>query len=430
MRAAKRFACCLAMASAVLTANAWAADDNPAGERPTFFKDVLPILQQNCQICHRPGGTDMGGMIAPMSLVTYEEARPWAKSIAKETASRAMPPWHASPVHHGVFANERTLTDAEIATLVRWSETGAAMGNAADAPPPVTFPEGRGYAFGEPDLVVKMPEKYFIADDVEDLYIDFETTISEEDLPEPRWVKAHQVIAGSDAVHHVISSLGSLVPGGDARVYREGYGRLVKPGEKVRFQMHYHKEPGPGTGRYDQTEVGLKFYPAGYQPKYKFDGDPMGNFRFRIPPGDPNYKAESEFTFDRDARLVSFMPHMHLRGKAVKIMAHYPDGSEELLLDVPKYDFNWQTTYEYKEYKPVPKGTRLHMTAWWDNSPENPNNPDPTKEVRWGKPTTDEMMFAWMRYTDPVEGAGDVGEGDNAVEEGDATNVAIEGPGL
>jgi mono/diheme cytochrome c family protein len=422
----KKLTLCAAALVLFACANRTTAADDDAPSAPTFYKDVLPILQQNCQVCHRAGGADMGGMIAPMSLVTFEETRPWAKSIAKETTARTMPPWHASPVHHGVFDNERTLTEEQIKTIARWAETGAAQGDSADAPPPVQFKVTGGYAFGEPDLIVKMPEPYFIADDVEDLYIDFETTISEKDLPEPRWVQAHQVKAGSDAVHHVISSLGSLVPGGDPRIYREGYGRLVKPGDKVTFQMHYHKEKGEGTGRWDQTEVGLKFYPAGYQPKYKFDGDPMGNFRFRIPPGDANYSAESEFVFDRDARLVSFMPHMHVRGKAVKITAHYPDGKEELLLDVPKYDFNWQTTYEYKEYKAVPKGTRLHMTAWWDNSAENPNNPDPTKEVRWGKPTTDEMMFAWMRYTDPIEGAGDVGEGDNAVEEGDATDRPIE----
>jgi hypothetical protein len=186
--------------------------------------------------------------------------------------------------------------------------------------------------------------------------------------------------------------------------------------------MHYHKEPGPGTGRWDQTEVGLKFYPDGYTPKFRFHGDPMGNFRFRIPPGDPNYSAKSEFTFPTDARIVSFMPHMHLRGKSAKIMAYYPDGSEEILLDVPRYDFNWQTTYEFNEYRFVPAGTRLEMTGAWDNSADNPYNPDPTQEVRWGRPTTSEMMFAWMRYTDVAEqqdiGAGDTT--DEAVEEGPA----------
>lgn len=392
----------------------------PETKTVTFYKNVLPILQENCQVCHRPNGNNMGGMIAPMALSTYKETRPWAKAIAKQVSAGTMPPWHADPQHHGEFANERTLTKAEIATLVRWSETGGARGNPADGPEALTFASSTGYAFGEPDIVVSMPKPYFIDDDVEDLYINFETTVSADFLTEPRWMQAHQVRAGSEAVHHVISSLGSLVPGGDPRVYREGYGRLVKPGQNVEFQMHYHKEPGAGTGLWDQTEIGIKFYPVGYEPKFKFHGDSMGNFSFNIPAGDSNYSAQSEFTFPDDARLVSFMPHMHLRGKAVEIKAFYPDGTSEMVLDVPKYDFNWQTTYEYETYKFVPKGTRLEMTGWWDNSEENPYNPDSTSDVRWGRPTTAEMMFAWMRYTDPLPSA-DVGEGDNtdvAIEEG------------
>ena len=392
--------------------------DDLAGSKPDFYRDVLPILQENCQVCHRPNGNNMGGMIAPMALITFNEVRPWAKAIAKQVAGKTMPPWHAAPEHHGQFANERTLSEGEIATILRWVETGAARGNPKDGPEPLVFENIDGWGIGQPDLIVSMPEPYFIQDDVEDLYIDFETTISEQQLPEPRWMQAHQVRAGSEAVHHVISSLGSLVPGGDPRFYREGYGRLVKPGQNVKFQMHYHKEPGPGTGQWDQTEVGLKFYPADYKPTFKMEGNPMGDFRFRIPPGDPNYSAKASFTFPNDARIVSFMPHMHLRGKAAQIIAYYPDGSTERVLNVPKYDFNWQTTYEYKEYKFVPAGTRLEMTGWWDNSENNPYNPDPTQEVRWGRPTTSEMMFAWMRYTGPLPS--------DEVAEGDSTDIAIE----
>ncbi len=393
--------------------NASAGDS--AGSKPAFYKDVLPILQENCQTCHRPNGNNMGGMIAPMALTDYAEVRPWAKAIAKQVTNRTMPPWHASPEHHGQFANERTLSEEEIETIAHWAETGAARGNPKDAPEPIEFSNNEGWGIGVPDAIVSMPEPYFVQDDVEDLYISFETTISGEVLSEPRWLQAHQVRAGSEAVHHVISSLGSLVPGGDPRFYREGYGRLIKPGQKVKFQMHYHKEPGAGTGQWDQTEVGLKFYPVDYQPTFKMEGDPVGNFRFRIPAGDPNYSAKSEFTFPTDARIVSYMPHMHLRGKAVEIMAYYPDGTNEMVLNVPKYDFNWQTTYEYDEYKFVPAGTRLEMTGWWDNSENNPYNPDPTQEVRWGRPTTSEMMFAWMRYTGPLPS-------DDVAIEGDETD--------
>lgn len=369
--------------------------------KPTFNKDVLPILQENCQVCHRPSGNNMGGMIAPMSLMTYSEVRPWAKAIAKQVSGKTMPPWHAAPEHHGQFENERTLNDDDIATIERWVDKGAVRGNPKDAPEAIQFADSDGWGIGIPDVVVSMPEPYFVDDEVRDLYIDFETTLGEDILTESRWVQANQVRAGSGAVHHVISSLGSLVPGGDPRFYREGYGRRIKPGQKVTFKMHYHKEPGAGTGVWDQTKVGLKFYPKDYEPTYKFHGDSMGNFRFNIPAGDPNYFVKSEFTFPNDARIVSFMPHMHLRGKAVEIMAYYPDGSHERVLNVPQYDFNWQTTYEYEEYKFVPKGTRLEMTAWWDNSADNPSNPDPTKNITWGRPTTSEMMFAWMRYTDP-----------------------------
>lgn len=389
--------------------------------RPTFAKDVLPILQENCQVCHRPSGTNMGGMIAPMSLMTYSEARPWAKAIAKQVSAGTMPPWHAGPEHAGQFENERTLIETEIATIIRWVETGAARGNPKDAPKPILFPDTDGWGIGIPDVVVSMPERYFVEDDVEDLYVDFETTLGEDILSESRWIQANQVRAGSGAVHHVISSLGSLVPGGDPRFYREGYGRSIEPGQKVTFKMHYHKESGPGTGVWDQTKVGLKFYPKDYEPTYRFHGDSMGNFRFRIPAGDPNYSAKSDFTFPDDARLVSFMPHMHVRGKAVEIMAFYPDGTEERVLNVPAYDFNWQTTYEYDEYKFVPKGTRLEMTAWWDNSADNASNPDPSMDIGWGRPTTSEMMFAWMRYTDPVAEGEDVKVGKRSDEASEKT---------
>lgn len=408
-----------AAAAALFAVGAAWADAPTETARPAFYKDVLPILQENCQSCHRANGNNMGGMVAPMSLTTYEEVRPWAKAIAKQVSTKTMPPWHASPVHQGEFMNERTLEENEIDTIVRWVKTGAVPGNPAEGPEPLEFDSAGGWPYGEPDLIVQMPETYTVGDDVEDLYINFNTTISEEHLPGPRWIKAHQVRAGSHVVHHVISSLGSLVPGGGPRVYREGYGRLVKANQDVEFQMHYHKEPGPGTATNDRTEVWLKFYPEGYEPEYKFYGDPLGNFRFNIPAGDPNYSAKSDFTFETEARLVSFMPHMHLRGKAVKIMAYYPDGTEKLLLDVPKYDFNWQTTYEYKDYPYVPQGTRIEMTAWWDNSENNPYNPDPAKDVRWGRPTTAEMMFGWMRYTDavPQENIGTGDDTDSAIEE-------------
>ncbi len=378
--------------------------DRGAPDDPEFYSDVLPILQENCQACHRINGANMGGMVAPMSLITYEETRRWSTTIAERVATRSMPPWYASEIHNGQFRNERTLTDDQISTLVRWAETGAASGDPKDAPPPVKFPDTE-WAFGEPDLVVPIPEPYFVEDDVKDLYVTLVGRITEEMLPEPRWIRATQVRPG-EAVHHVVSNLGGQTPGMGAKVYREGFGQLVSPGEIVGWQLHYNKEAGPGTGRWDEnTSINLQFHPVGYEPTCQTGSDAMGNYTFRIPAGDPNYGAKSEFTFPTDAYIISYFPHMHLRGKEMKIMAYYPDGSEEIVLHVPKYDFNWQTVYEYEEFKFVPAGTRLETTGWFDNSAANPHNPDPTVDITGptflgeAVPTHREMMYSLVTFT-------------------------------
>jgi hypothetical protein len=227
--------------------------------------------------------------------------------------------------------------------------------------------------------------------------------ITEEMLPEARWLKAIEFRAGSGVVHHIIARpFGGNAPGNDADIFPEGIGRLLKPGTEVRWQMHYHKESGPGTGVWDQSVVGVKYYENAADVKFPMDGDSLGSFRFAIPPGDPNYVVEKEFEFPEDALVVQLMPHMHLRGKSAKYEAIYPDGRRELLLNVPKYDFNWQTTYLFKEFKPMPKGSKIKLTTVFDNSSENPHNPDPTETVRWGEPTTAEMSFGWMGYISPT----------------------------
>ncbi len=384
-----------ACAAAVLAAGGAMAED----EKPVFYKDVLPILQENCQICHRPGGANLGGMVAPMAFTTYEEARPWAKAIAKQVTDRNMPPWDASPGQHGQFKNERTLTPAQIDTIVRWAETGATRGNPTDAPQMKEFPAANGWLIGEPDLVLAMPEKYFVADDVEDIYVNINQTITAEQLPKDRWIKAIEFRPGSAAVHHIIAfPLGGIAPGNDPTVYPDGISRKISPGDDIRWQMHYHKEAGPGTGVYDQSEMALKFYPEGTEIKYQMQGNALGRFDFEIPAGDPNYTIQQEYTFKHDSQLVQLMPHMHLRGKSAKYEAFYPDGKSEVLLDVPAYDFNWQTTYQYKDFKKVPAGTKVVYTTGWDNSTANVYNPDPTKAVRWGEPTTDEMSFGYMSF--------------------------------
>jgi hypothetical protein len=345
-------------------------------------------------------------MVAPMAFTSYEETRPWARSIARQVDAGLMPPWHAAPRHHGVFENERSLTAEQRATLIAWARGGAPMGNAADASPAKVWDRSDGWTIGEPDLVMDMGQDYFVEDDVEDQYIRFETTITEEMLPEPRWIKAVEFRPGGPVVHHIIARpLGGIAPGNDPTVHTDGFGTLLKPGTTLRWQMHYHKEAGPGTGVWDRSSVAVRFYPEDYKPDYVMQSKPMGKFDFEIPAGESNYVARTSTTFDRDSLLLGYTPHMHLRGKAARYVAKYPDGTQEVLLDVPRYDFNWQTHYKYHAGgKRIPAGTEIELTMAWDNSADNPSNPDPTATVVYGGPTTAEMMFGFVSYADAEPG--------------------------
>ncbi len=368
-------------------------------EKPTFHKEVSRILQAECQVCHRPGGANLGGMVAPMSLVSYDETRPWARSIARKVMSGEMPPWHASAEQSGQFHNERTLDQKEIDTLVAWAKAGAPVGDPADAPEPKSWSSDGGWLIGEPDLILTVDEPFFVEDDVEDLYVYLKTTVTEDMVPEDKFVKAIEFRPGSSVVHHIIvPGLGGIAPGNDPTIYRDGVASVLKAGKDLQWQMHYHKEPGEGTGVWEQSQVAFKFYDSEDDVKYRMLNADLGSFDWELPPGADNVMAEAEHTFKHDSKIVAYLPHMHLRGKAAKYTAYYPDGTSEVLLDVPKYDFNWQTAYEYEEFKKVPAGTRVHFQSWWDNSAENPHNPDPTVTVRWGEPTTDEMSFGFMSF--------------------------------
>jgi len=251
-----------------------------------------------------------------------------------------------------------------------------------------------------------MGQDFFVEDDVRDQYVNFETVITEEMLPEPRWIKAVEFRPGGPVVHHIIARpFGGIAPGNDPTVHHDGFGTLVKPGATIRWNMHYHKEPGPGTGTWDRSSVALRFYPKDYKPDHVMQSKSMGKFDFEIPPGDSNYVARTTAKFDRDALLLGYTPHMHLRGKSAHYLAKYPDGTEEVLLDVPRYDFNWQTHYKYPAGgKKIPAGTEIELTMAWDNSADNPSNPDPTATVVYGGPTTAEMMFGFVSYADAEPG--------------------------
>lgn len=404
----------MSMAWVVLIASPWlivapaaADDDNATPDRSvTFYRDVLPILQEKCQDCHRPSGANFSGMVAPMSLLTYQEVRPWAKSIAERVRAREMPPWDAAQEFHGIFLNERTLNDEQVETVVRWAQSGAQAGNPAEGPAPRVFPEIEGgWALGQPDLVVSIPEPFLLKDEINDLYITFFTDIPESDLAEDRFVKSVEFKPGP-AVHHIISNVGGLAPGTDPTVYPEGFASVLRKGTQVRWQMHYHKEAGPGTAVVDETQVGIRFHPKEMKIRYTIEGSNIGNHTFEIPPAHAHWEVGAARIFEKDTFLYTLLPHMHLRGKAAEYVAIYPDNTRETLLVVPAYDFNWQTRYIYREPKFIPGGTRIEVRMWFDNSPERSRQfpeVDANKAVRFGGPTTDEMMLGWYSTITPVD---------------------------
>lgn len=386
------------------------------GAAPTFYKNILPILQDNCQTCHRPAGLNLGGMIAPMSFMSYQEVRPWAKSIARVVESREMPPWHAGAEYAGIFLNERTLSDDEIASVVRWARSGARAGDQADAPPSVEWTESE-WAMGEPDLVISLAEPFHVKDDIEDLNINLSVDITPEMLPEDKYVVAMEYKPGSEVVHHIIGftiqpgknsrmdykMLGGIAPGTEPAFFPEGYGVKLFAGSKFIFQMHYHKEPGAGTGVYDQSSVAFKFADTEVQPLHI---TAVGNPReMYLPANTKDVFITSSQEFEKPISIVSLLPHMHLRGVYSKYVAVLPNGTRQEFLEVPQYDFNWQTGYRFKDHLELPAGTTIEVTMGYDNTADNPGNPDPSIDVKWGDATTDEMNLGWMTwaYTDPAD---------------------------
>jgi mono/diheme cytochrome c family protein len=400
-------------------AGASSAADN--AKQRTYHRDIEPLFQKNCQGCHRPDGLQLGGMIAPMPLTTYDEVRPWARAIAKKVAAKEMPPWFAGEEFHGVFANERTLTDEQIAMVADWVAAGAPAGDPADAPPPKEWNDYEGWSIGKPDLVLDLVEPFWIEDGVRDLNISLKAeAITAEMLPEPRWIEAVEFRPGSDAVHHIIGStrsasaedagatgmFGAIAPGTEPFRLPEGFGRLLVPGTQVFFQMHYNKEPGPGSGRFDRSQVAFKFKPKDEVIERVAQWDAIGNRDFEIPPGAENWEVGASRIFEHESTIFALLPHMHLRGKYAKYVAHYPDGTQETLLEVPWYDWNWQTNYEFAQPKVVPAGTRIEVTMYFDNTAEREEliraggtEIDSTIPVRFGGPTYMEMMLGFLDYS-------------------------------
>ena len=360
---------------------------------PTYAKDVAPIMSAKCIVCHRPGD------IGPMSLMTFDEVRPWAKSIAKYVADRQMPPWHADPAI-GAFQNDRSLSQDEIDTIVQWAKRGAKRGDPSDIPPVPVFNED-GWRLGEPDLILEFDEVELPAGGP-DLFYDLSAN---PDLSEDHWVNAVEVRPTNRKVaHHAIlwmgqnqggsGWLGAWAAGMDPMEFGDGVGRLLPAGDPIVADLHYHPTDEPSR---DQLRVGLHFSEESDIEKELINLW-VENSGFEIPAGRANYGARATYTFPQDAYVISMLPHMHYRGKDFNYTATFPDGRKEKLLQVSDYDFNWQTVYTLEEPLYVPKGTRIDCVAHWDNSAGNPANPDPTRNVRFGSESYDEMMIGFIDY--------------------------------
>jgi hypothetical protein len=389
----------ISMGALLLAAGLSAAD---SAATPTFSKDVARILHQRCVECHRAGEA------APMPLITYQEARPWAKAIKEAVVQRVMPPWLADP-HYGSFNNDRRMPESDLKTLVAWVDGGAPEGDPKLTPPAPHFETG--WSIGKPDVVIDMGTDFDVPADGTVVYQYF---VVPTNFTEDKWVEAAEVRPDKrGVVHHVIAflqepnapagqrQLGNLLvgyaPGEQPVRLAPGTAKLVKAGSKIMFQVHYTPNGRPVK---DRSYIGLKF--AKEPPQYRAITTNAMNRGFVIPPGDPAYPVKSTWTARQEVTLVGFMPHMHLRGKDFKYTIVFPDGREEVLLNVPKYDFNWQLQYDLKTPLRLPEGTRIDCIAHFDNSPNNKYNPDPSKEVKWGDQTWEEMMIGWFTYSIPV----------------------------
>lgn len=390
-----------------------------AQEQTTFSKDVAPILEEHCQVCHRPN------TVAPMSLLTYQDARPWAKAIKAKVAAREMPPWFIDKnvgVQH--FENDMSLSDEEIATIVKWVDAGAPQGNPADMPAPKQFPDEHAWQIGKPDLIMSLPKDLIMKANGPDWWPDI--TI-DPGLTENRYIEAIQIIPikGYQNIHHIRTSMvkpgDSSVHGGavDGNVqlemtqqgvfldeyaigkgpdiFRNGAGRYITAGTKINFEFHIHAS---GTESPVNVVLGIKFYPKDYSPTHivtsmTTSGDTIVDIR----PHEADARSDGYLYMARPARLLSWQPHMHLRGKAECIEAILPTGRTQTI-NCARFVFNWMDNYVYADDAAplLPAGTVLHTIEWHDNSDSMRSNPDPDAQIVGGLRTVDEMSSAWLSF--------------------------------
>lgn len=407
-----------------------------APDAPTFSKDVAPVLYTHCTTCHRPGE------IAPMSLLTYEQTRPWARSIRDNVVNGVMPPWHADPAH-GKWVNDRRMTAQEKDVIVRWVDAGAPQGNARDLPAAPVYAEG--WTIGQPDAIVTMEKEYAVPaqGEIEYQYFEMQTNFTED-----KWIQALEVRPGNrGVVHHILvyarspemarrpqvfrmqnppgplsptqmkemeeakadpakaqalrqqsqrrgNLIAQIAPGTNPTMYPPGSAMLLEAGTVLTFQVHYTTSGTAGT---DKSRIGFKF--AKQAPANPVYATAMMNPRFMIPAGAGNHPVEARMEFVEDVTIYSMAPHTHLRGKTWEYTVTYPDGRSEVVLSVPTYDFNWQTEYVFETPLRLPKGSILKSVAHYDNSKENKANPDPTQPVYWGDQTWEEMQYTGLIYS-------------------------------
>ncbi|HLW65590.1 MAG TPA: redoxin family protein, partial [Gemmataceae bacterium] len=366
----------------------------------TYAKHVAPVLQARCQACHRPE------QIAPFSLLTYEDAKKHGPMIQEVAEERRMPPWHADP-RYGHFANDRRLSRAEIDTIAAWVAGDMPKGDEADLPKPITWP--KGWVHGQPDMIFDMPQEFEVPATGT---VPYKNWMIDPKFTEDKWVQIAECRPGAaGVVHHAVvyihvpgqtgpvardGSLTILVgwaPGDLGLVLPPGTALKVPKGSKFRLEMHYTPN---GTAVKDRTQVGITF--AKEPPKFDLTQSEFANMAIALKPNDPHYKAEATFRLRADARLVTLSPHMHWRGSDYLYEAIYPDGKKETILSVPRWDFNWQSVYRFQEPLKLPKGTKLHAVAHWDNSANNPLNPDPSKKVLFGLQSWEEMMVGYATF--------------------------------
>jgi peroxiredoxin len=369
----------------------------------TYAEHVSRLMQEHCVRCHREG------QVAPFALTSYDEVAAWAETMLEVIDDGRMPPWHADP-QFGHFSNDARMSDKDKQTFHQWVDNGMPEGDPSKLPAPLDFVEG--WQIPEPEKVYKMEKEFTVPPKGTVPYV---YMVIEPSMPADTWISAAEVRPSNYAVvHHaiaffippdrdfkasdpLINSIGTYSPGMPPASWPKGYARFIPKGAKLVFQMHYTPN---GSIQTDRSELGLVYAdPAEVQKKIEYDV--AVNPRFNIPAGDPNYHVPAEHRFRKDKILHMLVPHMHLRGKAFRYTANYPDGTQEVLLDVPNYDFNWQNAYVLAEPKLMPAGTVMHCDAYFDNSADNLMNPDPTKEIHWGDQSWDEMMIGSMVLTDP-----------------------------